>query len=402
MIGAGVTGLVAGHRLAEAGHVADLYERWPGLGGQAATLDVGPGPPARALLPPPLHERPPYRRAVRRARDARRARVAAVECRVLHRRQVVAVQRTARPAALPPALARASRLRMGIAVVLLQRRGRDVRPFENETAREWVNRAMGAEAWQKVWGPLLQGKFGDRASDISMAWLWNKLTARRQIKGEEARQELLGYPRGSWETLYERLKESIESRGGRVMIDRPARRLARDDDSFLVAPAAPDAFRAGHDPRRFPSGGDPERYDAVIATVPNDIFTQLLDADLARAIGPDYLGRPRLDRVPHGAVPAARARPAVHALLLDQHRRRRDPVRRPGRAHELHRALAVRRQALPVRRQLLRGRPRHARPGHRGSARRLRAGPAKGQPGVLTRAGSRSAGSSASRPPSRS
>ena len=33
-----------------------------------------------------------------------------------------------------------------------------------------------------------------------MAWLWSKLTVRRQIKGDEARQELLGYPRGSWET----------------------------------------------------------------------------------------------------------------------------------------------------------------------------------------------------------
>ena len=43
VIGAGVAGLVAGHRLAEAGHVADVYERWPGLGGQAATLDVGQG-----------------------------------------------------------------------------------------------------------------------------------------------------------------------------------------------------------------------------------------------------------------------------------------------------------------------------------------------------------------------
>ena len=43
MIGAGVAGLVAGHRLTKAGHAVDVYERWPGLGGQAATLDVGGG-----------------------------------------------------------------------------------------------------------------------------------------------------------------------------------------------------------------------------------------------------------------------------------------------------------------------------------------------------------------------
>ena len=43
VIGAGVAGLVAAHRLAAAGHAVDVYERWPGLGGQAATIDVGGG-----------------------------------------------------------------------------------------------------------------------------------------------------------------------------------------------------------------------------------------------------------------------------------------------------------------------------------------------------------------------
>ncbi|MDX6683290.1 MAG: hypothetical protein QOG94_3329, partial [Solirubrobacteraceae bacterium] len=43
VLGAGVAGLVCAHRLTQEGHVCDVYERWPGLGGQAATLDVGDG-----------------------------------------------------------------------------------------------------------------------------------------------------------------------------------------------------------------------------------------------------------------------------------------------------------------------------------------------------------------------
>ena len=43
VLGAGVCGLVAALRLTEAGHACDVYERWPGLGGQAATIDVGDG-----------------------------------------------------------------------------------------------------------------------------------------------------------------------------------------------------------------------------------------------------------------------------------------------------------------------------------------------------------------------
>src|SRR3954447_5731799 len=43
VLGAGVTGLTAARRLALEGHAVDVYERWPGLGGQAATIDVGGG-----------------------------------------------------------------------------------------------------------------------------------------------------------------------------------------------------------------------------------------------------------------------------------------------------------------------------------------------------------------------
>ena len=43
VLGAGVCGLVAAHRLGREGHTVDVYERWPGLGGQAATFDLGDG-----------------------------------------------------------------------------------------------------------------------------------------------------------------------------------------------------------------------------------------------------------------------------------------------------------------------------------------------------------------------
>ncbi len=48
---------------------------------------------------------------------------------------------------------------------------------------------------------------------------------------------------------------------------------------------------AGHDPRDFSADGS-ERYDAVVATVANPIFEQLLDHDLARSLGA-YLERLR-------------------------------------------------------------------------------------------------------------
>jgi len=290
VLGAGVCGLVAARRLALAGHRCDVYERWDGLGGQAATLDVGDGVRLERY----------YHHLFTSDRE-----IAALyeelgmpgELEALRSSMAFFVAGRQWAFTTPLDLLRfrplspLSRLRMGLAVLRLQRSGDDVGPFEQTTARAWITRAMGREAYDTVWGPLLRGKFGDRADDVSMAWLWSKLTLRRRLEGSEARAELLVYPRGSWERLLEALRRDVEARGGRVLLDRPAARLARAGGGFDVRAGAPGSFRRGHDPRAFEPAGEPERYDAVLATVPNDVFAALLDPALAAEVGEGYLGR---------------------------------------------------------------------------------------------------------------
>ena len=290
VLGAGVTGLVAARRLALAGHRVDVYERWPGLGGQVATVDVGEGDPLERYY----HHLFTSDRAIADLYEElgmgdelewRPSSVAMFADGALHPFTTPLDLLRFRPLSLR------SRVRMGLAVLNLQRRHKEVGPFEAMTAREWIGRAMGEEAWERVWGPLLRNKFGSRAEDISMAWLWSKLTLRRGLKGKEARQELLGYPRGGWQPLLDRLRAEIEANGGRVLIDRPAAGLTRRDGGLALLPAAPDSFRRGHDPRRFQRAGQAEGYDTVLATVPSDVFTGLLDDALRAEVGPEYMGR---------------------------------------------------------------------------------------------------------------
>ena len=294
VVGAGVAGLVAAHRLTEAGHVCDVYERWPGVGGQAATFDVGGGHRLERyyhhLFMSDRHIAALYEElGMPDELEWRPSSVAFfVKGRSWPFTTPVDLLRF-RPLSLP------SRLRMGLAVLWLQRTAHRVEPFEDLTARDWIERAMGREAWSTIWGPLLRGKFGSRAEDIAMSWLWSKLTLRREVKGEQARQELLGYPRRSWEPLFEALTGSVERGGGRVLIDRPVARLSQDGDGFCILAGAEGSFRRGHEPRRFEPAGPPERYDAAIATVPNDVFLGMLDGDLAAAIGDEY--RRRLESI---------------------------------------------------------------------------------------------------------
>jgi protoporphyrinogen oxidase len=293
VIGAGVAGLVCAYRLTQEGHACDVYERWPGLGGQAATLDVGGG----AVLERYYHHLFTSDRHIAALYEE----LGLGDELEWHPSSMAFFVDGRQWAFNTPLdllrfgpLSPPSRLRMGLAVLALQKRAKEVAPFESITAREWIEKRMGRGPWRKIWGPLLRGKFGERADDISMAWLWSKLTLRRQLEGDEARHEQLGYPSHSWELLFDALRDAVVAGGGRVLVDRPAIGLRRDGDGgFLVAGGAPGSFRVGHDPRDFaPAPGEPEqRYDAVVATVPSDIFGTLLDDELTAAVGPEYLGR---------------------------------------------------------------------------------------------------------------
>jgi protoporphyrinogen oxidase len=265
VIGAGVCGLVAAHRIGAAGHEVDVYERWPGLGGQAATIDVGGG-----------HRLERYYHHLFTSDRHIAALYDELGLELEWRTSSVAMFARGRqwPFTTPGDLLRFGplppfdRVRMGAAVLALQRFANDRAPYERVTARAWIEKWMGGAAYREVWGPMLRGKFGARADEIAMVWLWNKLRLRR---GEDSREEKLGYPPGSWEPMFHALEHSIEAHGGRVLIDRPAIRI---DPGFEVTYGATGSFRAGHDPRRFERAGS-ERYDRVLATVPGDVFAAL-------------------------------------------------------------------------------------------------------------------------------
>jgi protoporphyrinogen oxidase len=286
VIGAGVTGLVAAYRLTAAGHAVDVYERWPGLGGQAATLDVGGGHRLERyyhhLFTTDRHIAALYDELGMPGELEWRPSSVAM---FAHGRQwpFTTPGDLLRFGPLPPL----DRVRMGAAVLALQRLGNDRTPYERVTARAWIERRMGRAAWREVWGPMLRGKFGTRADDIAMVWIWSKLRLRR---GEDAREERLGYPVRSWEPLFTALRQAIEARGGRVLIDRPAARIAA---GFEVTAGARGSFRAGHDPQGFAPDGS-QRYDRVLATVPSDVFAGLVapgllpDGFLARLCSIEY------------------------------------------------------------------------------------------------------------------
>jgi protoporphyrinogen oxidase len=116
-----------------------------------------------------------------------------------------------------------NRIRLGI-LALRARMINDWRELEEMTAKEWLIRMAGEEVYEVVWEPLLHGKFGPYAEEVSAAWFWNKLKLRGGSRDGSGAEQLAYYD-GGFASLAERIMEEIEKGGGRVLTDTPVEDL---------------------------------------------------------------------------------------------------------------------------------------------------------------------------------
>lgn len=115
------------------------------------------------------------------------------------------------------ALSLPNRIRLGWLAIRARMVG-DWRGLENVSAESWLKRLGGNEVYKVVWEPLLRGKFGDLAPEVSAVWIWNKLKLRGGSRGKDGGEQL-AYFRGGFSALVLRMEQAIKSRGGRVLTD---------------------------------------------------------------------------------------------------------------------------------------------------------------------------------------
>jgi protoporphyrinogen oxidase len=152
-----------------------------------------------------------------------------------------------------------SRLRLGL-LALRARRVQDWQKLEHLTAAEWLVRLGGREVYEAVWQPLLQGKFGDSADDISAVWFWNKLKLRGGSRGKGG-EEVLAYYRGGFAALAEQIATAISTNGGTIHLSTPVTGLLVSDGQVLGVQ----------------TGQGPIQADAVLATPALPIIADLIE-----------------------------------------------------------------------------------------------------------------------------
>ncbi len=265
VLGGGALGLAAGLRLAQGGAAVTLIEREAHLGGLAAGFQVGPSS-LEKFYHHVFRTDTTIVRFIQEMGLGDRLLWGSPDTSVLWQGRMAGLDSPVdvlRFPFLPPL----DRIRLGAAVAFLKAVP-DERPFQGQTAARWIKRWMGSTVYRVQWEPLLRGKFGARADEIAMSWFWSRVHERTLQ---------LGYVRGGFQQLYDRLGQAIQACGGTVLTGTAVTGLQTGPGGVTVE-----------------TDSGAHRFDRVLVTLPTRLFTRLAP-DLPpgwvdRYPGPDHYG----------------------------------------------------------------------------------------------------------------
>ena len=257
IIGAGITGLTLAHELAGTGIDVELFEAGSSIGGELGVVEVN-GEPVERYYHHLFLDSPEIQGLMRDLGVADRLSWKTAPMAYFSHGRLFPFNTPWDLLNFSP-LSLAARLRTGLAALRLQL-VTDYSKYEDACAAEILPALSGREAFNAVWRPLLEAKFGPHWESISMAWFWSRVHVRARSRPRGSLREMLGYIDGSFLELTRALAASAERQGARIHLGTPIGRIDRDRDRIQGVRV----------------GGQPRRADAVVATVGLPILRRLL------------------------------------------------------------------------------------------------------------------------------
>jgi len=266
VIGGGVAGMTAAYRLMQQGHEVALFEASSELGGLVRTFEVG-GTRLEAFYHHLFSTDTTILALIDELGFGDRMRWIDSKVGWFTKGKIY-------PFVTPLDLARFSplslidRVRLGRMGLELRKRD-DWEEFEHVTAKDWIERHVSTKVFEKVWGPLLYGKYGDAYDQVAMAWLWSKIHLRfASRKGGPLQKEQLGYLSGSFAVYVEELARQLRAGGVDVHTSTAITQISAEGGR-ATGVVLPDGSRYAA--------------DAVVAAVPSAVFKKM-----APPLTPDY------------------------------------------------------------------------------------------------------------------
>ncbi len=127
-------------------------------------------------------------------------------------------------------------------------------PLDDITVEAWLTKLSGKRAFDRLWRPLLEAKFGDAYHKIPALWYWASFNREKGTK-----KEVKGYLRGGYKGLTDKLVESLAKRGVTLRLESPVEQLDLHADGRPTLTI----------------DGQSHTFDRVISTVPMSLFQQM-------------------------------------------------------------------------------------------------------------------------------
>lgn len=153
------------------------------------------------------------------------------------------------------------RLRFGLSILYIQSL-KNYEKLDRQSAKDWIIKFSGREAYEKVWRSLLEKKFDTYASQLSAAWLWGRTQRRARSRKGYFGKEYLGYIEGGTNALIKEMEEVLRKNGITFHYNAPAvKTVCRADGKVEV---------------QLPSG-EAQQFDRVISTMPAPLFLNIVE-----------------------------------------------------------------------------------------------------------------------------
>jgi protoporphyrinogen oxidase len=120
----------------------------------------------------------------------------------------------------------------------------DLKTLDDIPAEQYILKHLGKNIYSSFFEPLLKSKFGERRKEVSAAWLFSRIAIRsnRGVSGEH-----LGYMNGGFHQLIDALEKSITQKGGIIRKQTPVSSVSRKNGAWEA---------------------QGNRYDTIISTIP--------------------------------------------------------------------------------------------------------------------------------------
>ena len=125
------------------------------------------------------------------------------------------------------------------------------RKLEKYRADEWLRKAYGKRVYATSFEPMVEGKFGPYAKEVTLAWFWARI---------KARSTKLGTYDGGFQAFSEDLGKVLEEHGVKFQLSSPVENIRKEEDGSFTLTVNGETFS----------------YDRVIATIPPHLFANMV------------------------------------------------------------------------------------------------------------------------------